>query len=51
MVLSKIVGGSWSFVLITVPVGEMGGVQAENSISQCCKNLNITAVGGDLSPL
>lgn len=29
--------------LITVPVGEMQGVQAENSIPQCCENLNITA--------
>lgn len=45
MVLSEAGGGSGRFFLflITVPVGETQGVQAENSIPQCCKNLNITA--------
>lgn len=36
--------GAGVFVLITVPVGEIEGVHAENSILQCCKNLNVMAV-------
>lgn len=46
--------GAFFFIclfLITVPVGETQGVEAENSIPQCCENLNLTAAichGGEL---